>query len=375
MIILFSLISISYVALIGSFVYGFEKVNSPKLNQVIPKTSFSIIVPFRNEEQNLPQLLKSISNLNYPSYLFEVILVNDESFDQSEKIIEKFRKENLQLNIEFTNSIRKSNSPKKNALETAISISKFNWIITTDADCSVPKNWLRLFNQLISKNSVAMIAAPVDFITEKSFLHHFQKLNLHSLIGSTIGAFGIKCPFLCNGANLCYNKELFFKVKGFDGNNSISSGDDIFLLEKFQSKYPEKIYYLKSIESTVKTTSEKSWKNFTNQQLRWASKSTSYNHLFSKIVSLIILLENLSLIILLGISIMDSNYWKCLVFFFIIKSTIDFILLNKTATFFDSKNSIPLLIITSLIYPFYIVSIGFGSLFIPFKWKGRTFNK
>ena len=66
-----------YLLLIAGFIYGFDKVKKFKLANLQSKTRFSVIIPFRNEAENLPQLLESIQSLKYPKHLFEVIFVND----------------------------------------------------------------------------------------------------------------------------------------------------------------------------------------------------------------------------------------------------------------------------------------------------------
>jgi hypothetical protein len=65
----------------------------------------------------------------------------------------------------------------------------------------------------------------------KTASHHFQQLDLVSLQGATIGSFGIGKGFMCNGANLAYKKSLFQELNGFR-NDTIASGDDVFLLQK-----------------------------------------------------------------------------------------------------------------------------------------------
>ena len=77
-IVLF-LILFLYAVCIGLLIYGFTKINHFEYLGLPPKTSFTIIVPFRNEAENLPILLESFSKLNYPTELFEVILVDDAS--------------------------------------------------------------------------------------------------------------------------------------------------------------------------------------------------------------------------------------------------------------------------------------------------------
>ena len=162
-----------YVLFISAFILGFDKMKAKNQTYLNPKTSFSIVVPFRNEAENLPQLLHSISLLNYPNDLFEVLLVDDESF-------EEFRIQNLEFRIQILKNIRKTNSPKKDAINTAIDIAKNDWIITTDADCLVKSNWLQSIDNYIQTANKKMVAAGVSYLPKNGFLFAFQNLDFLS---------------------------------------------------------------------------------------------------------------------------------------------------------------------------------------------------
>ena len=375
MIFISILISILYVVLIIAFTIGFNKIDLVNHTNTTPKNSFSIVIPFRNEAPNLTHLLNSLLAINYPNKLFEILLVNDDSNDNFKQIIEIFKQQNPTLNSTLINNKTSSNSPKKDAITCAINQSKFEWIVTTDADCIVPQNWLQLFNQQIEEKQPLFISAPVKFKKQNTLLYHFQNLNFTSLIGSTIGSFGIGNPIMCNGANLCYKKEAFFEVKGFEGNSIIASGDDVFLLEKINNVFPTKTCYLKSDEAIVQTNSEHNLSSFLNQQIRWASKSTAYNNIFSKFIGLIILGMNLTIIVLLFLTILNPLFLKYLLMITIQKLLIDFLLIYKTSLFLKNTNSLKYIIFISILYPFFIVYIGFLSLFKSYEWKGRNFSK
>jgi len=375
MVLVFILISISYFLLITAFIIGFGKVETVKNENFEPKNTFSIIIPFRNEVKNLPELLNSLSLLNYPKNLFEILLINDESSDGFNSIIQSFIQNNSNLKIHLINNLRATNSPKKDAINTAIKNSNFNWIVTTDADCEVPINWLQLFNQFIEIDQPLFIGGPIKFKREKTFLFHFQNLNFLSLIGSTIGGFGIKRSFMCNGANLCYNKSTFIEIGGFSGNSKISSGDDIFLLEKMSKTNPEKVKFLKSKEAIVETKSESSWKLFLNQQLRWASKSTDYNNNFSRLVGILVFSMNLTLIVLGILTMLKPNYLNYFLMLLIQKIIIDFFLIIKTSDFLNSRKSLRYYLLISLLYLVFVVVIGSLSFLKKYTWKGRTFKK
>lgn len=375
MIYISILISIIYLSLILTFIFGLNKNKCVKNKNAIPKNRFSIVIPFRDEAHNLANLLNSLSALNYPSELYEILLVNDDSKDNFNPILATFSKQNPTLNLRLLQNVRKTNSPKKDAINTAINLSSFEWIITTDADCLVPKLWLQFFNQFIDDEKPVFISAPVKFITQNSWLFHFQNLNFTSLMGSTMGGFGIDKPFMCNGANLCYHKATFYDVNGFEDNTNIASGDDIFLMEKMLKAYPKKVKFLKSDENIVETKTENSWKLFINQQIRWASKSASYTSLFAKFVGIVVFLENL-LLLVLGISaLLIPQFWIYVTLVFSAKLIVDFIIIYQTALFLKSTKSLKYYLPVSLFYPFFIVFTGCFSTFKNYDWKGRSFKK
>lgn len=331
-----------------------------------PKTSFSIVVPFRNEKENLPNLLHSISLLHYPKELVEVILVDDDSEDE-------FRIQNLEFRIQIVKNIRKSNSPKKDAIETAIQIAKNDWIITTDADCLVQKDWLTTFDQYIQENEVEMVASGVCYVPKSGFLSAFQNLDFLSLQGATIGSFGIGKPFMCNGANFAYSKQFFKELKGFQGNETIASGDDVFLLQKAVSVAPEKVGFLLVKESIVATKPVATWSELFQQRVRWASKSTVYSSIYGKLLALVVFGGNLAWIVSFVIWLVSSLDQNIFMLFVALKFLIDFILIYKTANFFESK--LQYVLASSLLYPFFSVSVAVFSLIGKYNWKGRNFRK
>lgn len=358
-----------------AFIFGFYKSDVVKNKNTTPKNRFSIVIPFRNEAHNLPNLLQSLSEINYPKEFFEILLVNDDSEENFIEIIKEFTKQNPNLNLRHLQNNRKTQSPKKDALHSAIKLSNFEWIVTTDADCKVPKLWLQLFNQFIEEKQPVFISAPVKFNLQNSWLYHFQNLNFISLIGSTIGGFGIENPFMCNGANLCYRKSVFYEQNGFEGNTEIASGDDIFLMEKMIKAYPKNVKFLKSDESIVETKAENSWKLFLHQQIRWASKIGSYKSFFAKFVGLCVFLENLMVLILGVYTLFFSNFWIYFIIIFVAKAIIDFILITQTSFFLKNTKSLKFYLIVSLLYPFFIVFTGCLSAFKSYEWKGRSFRR
>ena len=375
MIIFSGIILALYCFLLIAFIIGFDKIENFKIVKIKSKTKFSIIVPFRNEVENLEELLQSISTLNYPKELFEILLVNDDSVDGSVHLINSFTTENDKLNIKILTNNRRTISPKKDAIQTAILQANFDWIITTDADCIVPENWLNIFDSYIQKHQSKLIAAPVTYIANKTLLEQFQLLDFLSLQASTIGSFGIHKPFLCNGANLCYQKQAFIKVNGFEGNENIASGDDIFLLEKIVKQYPNEVRFLKSNEVIVKTQPQPTFKGLLSQRIRWAAKTTAYTNNFAKIIGFTVLLMNLMVIMTLLLTIFNLFEWEFLFAIITIKLLLDFILLNKVFRFFKQKLLLQYYFIGSLFYPIFSMFVAIASFQTTYIWKDRVFKK
>ncbi len=373
MIITSIIITLIYLLLIGSFAFGFERVKTFKLEKTPSKTRFSVIVPFRNEAGNLPALLISIHALNYPKDLFEIIFVNDDSEDDSVELIKKTFESNPYISI--IKNERKTNSPKKDAITTAIQHAKNDWIITTDADCVLPNLWLESFDEFIQKNNTHCIVAPVTYIEANSFLNRFQLLDLLSLQGATMGGFGIKKPFLCNGANFGYKKELFKELNGFDGNTNTASGDDIFLLEKAANKYPNQLHYLKCEQAIVLTKAQPTWSALVSQRKRWAAKTSAYNNGFGKFTGLVVLLMNACIIALLILTVLGVFNLKTALYLVFIKFNIDFFLIYKSGVFFNQKTVLKSYMVGFLLYPFFSVYVACLSVFSSYNWKGRRFKK
>ncbi|QEC72883.1 glycosyltransferase [Arachidicoccus ginsenosidivorans] len=224
---------------------------------------FSVIIPARNEQDNIGNCLLSILKGNYPNELYEIIVVDDFSEDNTLSVLQT-----LQLQypgqikvIELATLMDKRpiNSYKKKALELAIGQSSGDWIVTTDADCMAPVDWLSCYDLYIAQTGKRFVAAPVRFKDTGSFVSKFQCLDFLSLQGVTGAAVGGGVMSMCNGANLGYEKAFFYEVGGFSGIDKLASGDDMLLMAKMQARLPGSIGYLFAQEAIVITLPMADW--------------------------------------------------------------------------------------------------------------------
>ncbi len=339
-----------------------------------PQTKFSVIIPARNEEDNIRNCLQSILQQNYPSGLFDVIVINDHSTDQTESIIRSMQQEygNLHL-LNLTDYLdgKQLNAYKKKAIEIAISQSTGAWIVTTDADCMVSDQWLTLYDAFIQEKQPVFVAAPVMFTDEHSFLSTFQLLDFISLQGITAAAVSAGHHTMCNGANIAYRKDAFYEVGQFKGIDDLASGDDMLLMHKMKQKYPDGLGYLFSRGAIVTTAPMPDWKSFFNQRIRWASKADKYKDKSIFWVLALVYAVNALLLVLLvwGLFVENGIYnWLVLV---IAKTIIELSLMIPVAKFYGH---VEILLWFPLMQPFhmlYTVIAGWLGKFGTYQWKGR----
>lgn len=369
-----SILLILYSLLINLYLHWFRKLRL--FHRTIfqkAQTGFSIIIPARNEELNIRECIESIYKNNYPESLFEIIVADDFSEDKTPDIISSLQEKHSNLHLIKMQNIltQKINSYKKKAIETAIQKANNKWIITTDADCNVPKEWLQLFDAYIQANPVVFVAAPVMFRNSGSMLSVFQCLDFISLQGITAASVGAGFHSMCNGANLAYRKDVFKQVNGFAGLDNIASGDDMLLMHKIQNTYPNGIGYLFSKDAVVETAAMPGWMSFFNQRIRWASKSTSYRDKKIFAVLLLVYFTNLFMLLLLPAAIFDYHFLIYFLELVLLKALCELPFMFAVSSFYRMNNLLKWFIPLQPLHILYTIISGFLGKFGTYEWKGR----
>ena len=368
----FYVICFIYCILIFILAIGWIKIPLFKSSK-LPSTKVSIIVPFRNEEKQLKKCLEELILQDYPQHLFEIIAVDDHSEDLSSSIvnqlIEKYPKKLITL-INM-NNLPIASSFKKMAIAKAVNQSVGDLIITTDADCFRNSQWLKEIVSFYEQNQYKMIVAPVVYLASSLF-GKMQALEFMSLAAVTGAGINIKQPLMCNGANIAWQKQAFLDVDGFMGNEHILSGDDVYLMQKFNKYFTNSIGYIKSLNASVSTQPCESIRQFFSQRVRWAGKNKLQPNFKTIIVGLLVLLQNLSILTSLILGIFIPNYINVFFKLLIFKSIADLSILIPTSLFFKNKMLLLYFPIVQLSYIFYVPITGIYSLFGKTTWKGRV---
>jgi len=373
-----AILTILYAALLMAYRYWFGSLRyfnvGTALNkdQVAKPTSFSVVIPARNESANIKTCVESILAQNYATDFFEIIVIDDFSEDETALIVKKLQEQYANVHLLSMADYFKPNeisSYKKKAIEKAVLHAKGNWIVTTDADCIVPPNWLLLFHQYIEQHQPVFVAAPVMFIKESGVLNQFQLLDFLALQGITAAAVGAGKHSMSNGANLAFEKSAFIAVGGYQGVDQIASGDDMFLMHKMKMTLSNRIGYLFHPEAIVLTKAMQNWKEFFMQRIRWSSKARFYDDRSIFWVLLLVYLFNFSFLWMLFM-----GHFGSLLIALAFKTFFEVYFLDPVAKFYNLQSQLRYFVLYQPLHILYTILAGLFGQVKTYTWKGRRVN-
>lgn len=348
------------------------KIPRPISVSTSPTTSVTVIIPVRNEANHIGSLLKDLTQQNYDQTLFEVIIANDGSTDNTTNVLDAFKKNSsITLTIIDLDQNTKHASPKKRAIQTALNQAKGKLIVTTDGDCRVGPEWLSSIAEAYECFDAKLISGPVTFTAETSLTDHLQTVEFSSLIGSGAASIAAGSPSMCNGANLAYEKKAFEEVGGFVGNEHIASGDDEFLMHKIAGHYPGTVHFLKDARAVVRTAPHSSWQDFFQQRKRWASKWKHYQNPAITALAIYIFLCNAALIAAFVFGIAGWLPWHHVIIMFLIKGVPEWFFIGSILFFLKKSRSITYVLLVQILYPFYVTLFGIVAQRPSYIWKDR----
>lgn len=364
------IIIISWIIFLAIIYIGWQIISEYDQNKkkIHDYTNVTIIIPFRNEENNLAKLLKGLSYQSYPLDKIEIIFVNDHSTDNSLNILSKLLRENFKFpNVKLLN-LPKDLKGKKHAIEYGIKKSLNDFVILTDADAVLNPKWVETVVFFYQNSQWPdVIIGPVDYTHKNSTIYKIFNLEFLSLIISGMALAQLKKPIYANSINLSFKKNLFDKNEDIL-NHKVTSGDDTFLIH-FAKKNKKSILPLKNKNAIVYTHPPSTIGEFFKQRSRWASKTPFYEDIESILTSSFVFLVHISFIFLLILIIFFQKYELSILI--IIKFLAELIFFKKTTQFFNKNFSIPIILLTQILYPFYILIASLMSFFAKIEWKER----
>ena len=362
------IISALYLICIVAFTYGLY--NLKEIFFAFNKKSdvkVSVLIAARNEEKNIERLLKSLYNQSFEKELFEVIIIDDHSDDDTFSIIENFSKIYKDFNLKV---FKADNEGKKLAISQALHLAENELVLVTDADCVLKSTWIESIVDFYKRENCKMILAPVLLSPAETFFEKIQVLEHLSLIGSTAGSAEIGFPVMCNGANMAYERAAALECEKFRKDFNIASGDDMFLMEQFSKNYGHKnVRFLLSKSAIVETKTCKTISEFFRQRRRWVSKTKSYTSWKIIATALVVFFFNLSIVSLFVSAFFIPALWSIYFLLTILKFFIDYPLLKNITSFMNQGSLLRWTLPLEFIYPFYVVITAISGMLANVKWK------
>ena len=231
----------------------------------------SLIICAKNEEVNLKKNLEKVLNQDFKE--FEVIVVDDQSTDSTNYLLNFLSKKYSNLKVVTLNKNVNSRIGKKFALSIGIKTAKFDNLVLTDADC-IPnsRKWLSLISSGFDNHDIVLGYS--NYKKESGLLNKLVRFDTYLIASSYFTACQIGIPYMGVGRNLAYKKDLFFKNKGFANHINLISGDDDLFIQEVASK--ENTTILLDSDSHTSSLAEKNWKDWFSQKRRHYSTASRY---------------------------------------------------------------------------------------------------
>lgn len=234
--------------------FAFYKKNEAQPEQLEP---VSVVICAKNERDNLLNFLPEFLAQDYP--IFEVIVVNDQSVDDTVDVLKAYSFQYPNLKVVTVPDNDRFYGSKKFALTLGIKAAQYENILLTDADCRpMSDQWIKLMsNYSINKSIVLGFGAYQKQPGMLNKLIRFETL----FTAMQYFSFALcKMPYMGVGRNLAYKKELFFKNRGFSNHQHILSGDDDLFINEVANKTNVEIVFEKEAHTvSLPKTSFSSW--------------------------------------------------------------------------------------------------------------------
>lgn len=348
------------------FLWNKQKAIGPTFDQGY---KVSILIPFRNEQENLPHILSSISSLSFAPA--EVIFIDDHSHDSSQVVLAEYL-QNSEISLPTIKVITSKGIGKKAAITSGLEEAGGDIIFTTDADCDLPTNWIENMLSVFNYPHVQMVAGPVMSKEKAGFFSDFQQIEWASILLVTKAGFELRSPIMCSAANMAYRKSAFLEVEGYRGNELVLSGDDEFLLKKIIRRFGENsAVYNHSQQGLVYTQAQDTWKDLIQQRGRWAGKWRMHrekSHVFSAIVPVFFQLVFLTSWMPVVLGNMSIIFFLIL---WIAKVISERMVLGKVLSDMKTRKGFSGFFLTSLAHPVFVVLVALFTFFGKLKWKER----
>ncbi|CUS95957.1 glycosyltransferase [Candidatus Kryptobacter tengchongensis] len=266
LILVVSAIYYSIEIILFLFALNKDKRRNPINTETLPDVS--VVVAARNEEENIERCVRSILELDYPKDKLEIIVANDGSTDRTEEIVRNLQQNNSNLKLLNIKANINNLKGKANALAQAIDKARGEIIFMTDADCAVPKTWIKGMLKYFDEETG--VASGITIIESGKTFYGMQSLDWAFLLGVAASVGKLFKPVACIGNNMAFRKKAYVECGGYQ-NLKFSITEDFALFKAITSNGKWKYAFPVDIETLVISKPLKTWKELYHQKKRWGT--------------------------------------------------------------------------------------------------------
>lgn len=348
------------------FMYGAAKERSKIAPLSATNTKVSIIIPARNEEQNIGICLNSIVALNYPKEYLEVIVVDDRSSDATSEIVIRYIEQHSHISlIRIENDGEKNLQGKAGALEKGISKANGEIILMTDADCIVDSQWVRSHVNEYAHSPVAMVCA-FTLINGSTLFENMQAVEWNTTHTMASAAVYYKQYLGCYGNNLSIRKSVYDEIGGYTS-IPFSVTEDLALMHEV-GRRDLSIRYVCSPDSSVTTHPIASLGDYIQQHKRWAQGGKQLGW-----KATVFVMTSALLWIGLAVSLFTSSYYLFLTIA-LTRLLGDFIVNIPSLVTLRRTSFIPYIVPAIIFFTILELVLPFLLIDRTITWKGQKFR-
>ena len=323
----------------------------------------TVIIPFLNEEANLPGLIKSIQAQTVLPY--EILFIDDHSLDKGKELLET-----VFLGKTFVSiiSLPDSVEGKKGAIDFGVKLSTGYYCLTLDADVEFDKFFFEcMLKKMNADMTIGAVIMKSDSFLSRLFSFEYMLFNAFNF---SFSSFFVSSA---SGANLLFYKEKYFEVNSLPQHSALASGDDYFLLKDFQH-HSASIILNNHADNAVYTKSVGGWKDYFNQRIRWLSKTKTTLNWKELVVGLALVVYLIGSFVL-AIYLFYHNNFTLFYSLIGVRFLIDLFVYSNYAARLGILKLFLIYPVFFVFYPFLFSAVVFGTFFYRPKWKGRGLVK
>ena len=365
--ILFSILALSLIIQLGFYLIPYtailrhnRRLRKGNVSHTVERPPVSVIICARDEEHNLRRFLPLVLEQNYENY--EVIIVNDGSWDDTEKLIKDYQELYHSLYMTTIPQETRIISHKKLAITVGVKAAKNEILLFTDADCRpLTPDWISSIVRNFD-DKTEFVLGHGNYYYQPGFVSRMVAYDTLTIAMQYMGFAQLGYPYMGVGRNMAYRRSTFFNNKGFAGFLHVASGDDDLLINAFGKGHNTRIEPALDAETlSLPKTTIKDWYY---QKLRHLSTVDVYQSSSKMWIGLEPFTRGLfylSIILLIALFYTSPLVMIATASAFLIRFVVQCIIINLTAKAYKDKPFGLSIIIFDIILPLitlYILTIG-----------------